>query len=298
MELKALSDVMLTNAVARFAGEKVFLKGETLKDLLKNALVYENLYRNKELFDEFYKKLLWWFDFYRENRENRQEVRRQLEAIALWLEKKVLCGGEPEIVEGEVINYEEEKNLLNLLKVSEFELQSGEIKKKKIKLVGKSKRFIGLRKVAVRNSTFGGDFEVDTQRVEEYESHAQKPELYEVFKENRLTEVVNHFSRKVLEADKEFFADRGYSDIVRRLEDIEAESGERLVRVNYHAGVLPFGAELFIYERIEKGKGRKEEHHLSEIFKAITELGFASELFKETREITVDRHPLGWLMFV
>jgi len=297
MQLKALSDVMLTNAVARFEGGSVALKAETLKDLVKNALIYENLYRNKELFDEFYKKLLWWLEFYRENRENRDEVKRQLSAIALWLEKKVLCGGEPEIVEGEVINYEEEKNLLNLLKVEDFKLTQGEVKKKKIKLVGKAKRFIGLRKVAVKGSTFEGTFEVDQPKVEEYERHAQKPELYGVFKENRLEEVINHFSRKVLEADKEFFADRGYSDIVRRLEDIEAESGERLVRVNYKGGVLPFGAELFAYERIEKGKGRKEEHHLSEIFKTVTELNLSSELFKETREITADRYPLGWLKF-
>ena len=295
MELKALSDVLLTNATARFDDSgKVYLKAETLKDLVKNALIYEQLYRDKELFDEFYKKLLWWLEFYRENKENRPEVKRQLEAIGKWLEKKVLCGGEPEIVKGEVINYDEEKNLLNLLNISDFELK-GEPKRKKIKLVGKAKRFVGVRKVAPKGSSFEGTLEVDTQKVESYESHAEKPPLFEVFKNNTLSEVINHFSRKVLEADKEFFADRGYSDIVRRLEDIEAESGERLMRVNYKGGVLPFGAELFAYERLEKGKGRKEEHHLSEIFETITQEGFASELFKNTREITVDRQPLGWL---
>ena len=143
MQLKALSDVMLTNAVARFEGGSVALKAETLKDLVKNALIYENLYRNKELFDEFYKKLLWWLEFYRENRENRDEVKRQLSAIALWLEKKVLCGGEPEIVEREVINYEEEKNLLNLLKVEDFKLTQGEVKKKKVNYLASKMRGFG-----------------------------------------------------------------------------------------------------------------------------------------------------------
>jgi len=287
--------VLLTNATARFEDSgKVYLKAETLKDLVKNALIYENLYRDKELFDEFYKKLLWWLEFYRENKENRTEVKRQLEAIGKWLEKKVLCGGEPEIVKGEVINYDEEKNLLSLLKVSDFALR-GEPKRKKIKLVGKAKRFVGVRKVASKGSSFEGTFEVDRQKLEDYERHAQKPLLYGVFKNDTLSEVINRFARKVLEADKEFFADRGYSDIVRRLEDIEAESGERLLRVNYKAGILPFGAELFAYERLEKGKGRKEEHHLSEIFETLTKEGFASELFKNTREITVDRQPLGWL---
>ena len=297
MELKALSPVLLTSAVAKFEGEKVLLKEDTLKDLLKEALIYENLRVEKELFDEFYKKLLWWKEFAEENKEDLKEVRRQLEAIALWLEKKVLCGGEPEIVNGEVVNYEEEKNLLNLLKVSDFPLKAGNVSNKKIKLVGKAKRFLGIRKVADVGSVFEGTFEVDRERLNDYERHAQKPTLYGVFKENNLLEVVNRFSLKVLEADKEFFADRGYSDIVRRLEDIEADSNEKLVRVNYKKGILPFGAELFIYERLEKGEGRKEEKHLSEIMQTAYKLARVSELFTQTREITVDRYPIGWLRF-
>ena len=288
---------MLTNATARFEDGKVFLKGETLKELLKNSLIYENLRTNKELFDEFYKKLLWWFDFYKERKEERDEVKRQLEAISLWLEKKVLCGGEPEIVNGEVVNFDEEKNLLNLLKVSDFELIQGEVVKKKVKLVGRAKRFVGLRKFADRNSTFEGTFEVDTQKVEDYEKHAQKPELYSIFKEKLLVEVVNRFSLKVLETDKAFFTDRGYSLVVRRLEEIEAESNEKLVKLNYKEGILPYGAELFILERVETGKGRKEYHHLNEIMVEITALGWSSEIFKETREITTDKEPIGWLNF-
>jgi hypothetical protein len=297
MELKALSPVLLSSAVAKFEGNNVSLKGETLKNLLKEALIYENLREDKKLFDEFYKKLLWWKEFAEENKENLKEVRKQLQAVAFWLEKKVLCGGEPEIVNGEVVNYEEEKNLLNLLKVSDFPLKAGNVFNKKIKLVGKAKRFIGVRKAADVGSVFEGTFEVDNEKLTEYEKHAQKPVLYEVFKENRLLEVVNRFSLKVLEADKEFFADRGYSDIVRRLEDIEADSNEKLVRVNYKGGILPFGAELFIYERIEKGEGRKEEKHLSEIMQTAYKLARVSELFTETREKTVDRYPIGWLRF-
>ncbi len=297
MELKSLSPVMLTNAVAGFENGKVFIKKETLQDLLKNALIYENLRTNKELFDEFYKKLLWWSEFYKEHKEEKEEVKKQLEAISLWLEKKVLCGGELEIVNGEVVNFEEEKNLLNLLKVENFELQNGEVIKKKVKLVGKAKRYLGLRKFADKSSTFGGNFEVDTQKVEEYEKHAQKPELYSLVKENRLVEVVNRFSLKVLETDKAFFTDRGYSIVVKRLEEIEAESQEKLVRLNYKEGILPYGAELFIFERLETSKGRKEYHHLNEIMQEITKLGWASEIFKETREITVDKEPIGWLMF-
>jgi hypothetical protein len=288
---------MLTNAVARFDGDRVAIKGETLKDLVKNALIYENLRTDKELFDEFYKKLLWWLEFYRENKENRQEVRKQLEAISLWLEKKVLCGGEPEIVKGEVINFDEEKNLLRLLEVNDFSLTEGEIVKKKVKLVGRAKRFIGVRKFAERGSNFDGTFEIDQQKVQDYETHANKPAMFEVFKENTLTEVINRFALKVLETDKEFFADRGYSPVVKRLEDIEAESENKLVRINYHAGILPYAAELFAYERIETGKGRKEYHHLNEIFEEITQLGWASEIFKQTREITADRKPIGWLMW-
>lgn len=297
MELKALSPVLLSSAVAKFEDDKVSLKGETLKNLLKEALIYENLKEDKELFDEFYKKLLWWKEFAEENKEKLKEVRKQLEAVALWLEKKVLCGGEPEIVNGEVVNYEEEKNLLNLLKVSDFPLKAGNVSNKKIKLVGKAKRFIGVRKVADVSSVFEGTFEVDNEKLTEYEKHAQKPTLYGVFKENKLLDVVNRFSLKVLEADKEFFADKGYSDIVRRLEDIEADSNEKLVRVNYKEGILPFGAELFIYERIEKGEGRKEEKHLSEIMQTAYNLARVSELFTQTREITVDRYPIGWLRF-
>jgi hypothetical protein len=294
MELRALSPIMLTNAVARFEGERAFLKDETLKELAKNALIYEHLRRDKETFDEFYKKLLWWFEFYKEHKEEREEVKKQLEAIALWLEKKLLCGGEPEIVRGEVINYEEEKNLLNLLSVSDFEL-SGEVVKLKVKLVGRAKRFVGVRKFAAEGSTFRGTFEVDTQKLNDYERHAQKPLTYEVVKENKLREVINRFAFKVLESDKQFFADRGYSKAVRELERIEAEGNGGLLRVNYHAGVLPYAAELFIRERIETSKGRKEYHHLSEIMVEITRLGLASEIFKETRELTVGQKPIGWL---
>jgi len=288
---------MLTNAVAKFENGKVALKNEVFKDLIKNALIYENLRTNKEVFDEFYKKLLWWVDFYKEHKEEKQEVKRQLEAISLWLEKKVLCGGEPEIVDGEVVNYEEAKNLLNLLKVSNFELKTGEVVKKKVKLVGKAKRFIGLRKFANRNSTFEGMLEANSQKMEEYEKHAQKPELFSIVKENRLVEVINRFSLKVLETDKAFFTDRGYSSVVKKLEDIEAESNERLIKLNYKEGILPYGAELFILERIETSKGRKEYSHLNGIMKEITNLGWASEIFNETREITIDREPIGWLMF-
>jgi hypothetical protein len=290
MQLKSLSPVLLTNATSKVVNGETYLKAEALKDLTKNALVYKNLKLNKELFDEFYKKLLWWFE--------EEQTKGQLKAIGTWLEKKVLCGGEPEIVHGEVVNYEEEKNLLNLLNAEDIFVPPEGIEKRKIKLVGKAKRFIGLRKVLKENETIEGTFEVDFQKVENYEKHAQKPELYPLFKENRITEVINEFSLKVLESDKELFADRGYSDIVKILEDIEAESQNRLVRLNYKGGVLPYGAELFCYEQIEKGKGRKEYHHLSEIFRQITDLGFAGEIFKGTREITVDRKPLGWLFFL
>ena len=290
MQLKSLSPVMLTNATSKVANGEVYLKAEALKDLTKNALVYKNLKLNKELFDEFYKKLLWWF--------KEDLTKAQLKAIGIWLEKKVLCGGEPEIVEGRVINYEEKKNLLNLLSVEDIPLPPDSIERKKIKLVGKAKRFIGLRKVLKENTTLEGKFEVDFQKLEEYEKHAQKPELYGIFKENTLTGLINEFSLKVLETDKELFANRGYSDIVKILEDVEADSQNRLVRLNYKGGVLPYGAELFCYEQIEKGKGRKEYHHLSKIFRQITDAGFAGEIFKETREITVDRKPLGWLMFL
>jgi len=288
---------MLTNAVARFENGTPALKAETLKELVKNALVYENLRLDKELFDEFYKKLLWWWDFYRENRENRTEVRRQLEAVALWLEKKVLCGGEPEIVKGEVINFDEEKNLLRLLEVSDFRLGEGELVKKKVKLVGRAKRFVGVRKFAERGSVFEGTFGVSKERTLDYERHAQKPLLFEVFKENRVVEVVNRFSLKVLEADKAFFGDRGYSVAVRWLETVEAESSERLVKLNYKEGILPYGAELFVLERIETGKGRKEYHHLSEIASELALLGWASELLTETRELTVRQEPIGWCAF-
>ncbi|GEM_PF-1888858 len=298
MSLRSLSPILLTNATARFEGDKVFLKAEVLKDLLKNALIYENLREDKELFDEFYKKLMWWKEFYQENKDNLPEVKKQLSLIGTWLEKKVLCGGEPEIVKGEVINFDEKKNLLNLLQVEDFELTQGQIVKKKLKLVGKGKRFIGIRKLADTNSTFEGQFSVDPQKVEEYEKHAQKPRMYEYFKNNTVEEVVDKFSLKVLEADKEFFTDRGYADIVRRLEDIEAESDHRLVRVNYKPGILPFGAELFCYEQIEKRKrGRKEYHHLTEIFELINKLRMAGEIFSQTREITVDKKPIGWLKF-
>jgi len=281
---------MLTNATSKFVNGESYLKAEALKDLTKDALIYKNLKLNKELFDEFYKKLLWWF-----KEDNSKE---QLKVIGTWLEKKVLCGGEPEIVEGRVINYEEKKNLLNLLSVEDIPLPPDSIEKRKIKLVGKAKRFIGLRKVLKENTTLEGKFGVDFQKVEEYEKHAQKPDLYGIFKENTLTGLINELSLKVLETDKELFANRGYSDIVKLLEDIEAESREHLLRLNYKGGVLPYGAELFCYEQIEKGKSRKEYHHLSEIFRRITDLGFGGEIFKQTREITTDRKPLGWLRFL
>ena len=138
--------------------------------------------------------------------------------------------------------------------------------------------------------------EVDADRLNSYEAHANKPLTYEVLKEGRLSEIVNRFALKVLETDKEFFADRGYSKTVRELERIEAESGERLMKVNYHGGILPYAAELFIKERIETAKGRKEYHHLNEIMRVAAELGFASEIFKETRELTVGQKPIGWIM--
>jgi hypothetical protein len=287
---------MLTGALAR-QSPSVALKADALRDLVKNALVYENLRRDKDLFDEFYKKLLWWRDFALDRNNPRDEVKRQLEAISLWLEKKILCGGEPEIVKGEVVNFDEGKNLLNLLSVSDFEMKTGEVSLKKVKLVGRAKRFIGRRRFAERGSSFEGVFKVNKSAVGDYERHAQKPAMFEVFKENRLVEVVNRFSLKVLEADKAFFADRGYATIVRKLEDIEAESGECLVRLNYHAGILPYGAELFIYETVETGKGRKEFHHLSEMANLLVSEGLASEILKETREITADRNPIGWSMW-
>ncbi len=285
---------MLTSAVARFEDGKVYLRAETLKDLVKNALIYENLRTDKELFDEFYKKLLWWSDFYSENRENVAEVKRQLEAIALWLEKKVLCGGEPEIVEGRVVNFDEEKNLLNLLKAEDFLLKEGELVKKKVKLVGRAKRFVGVRKFAEKGSMFEGLLSTDEEKVSSYERHAEKPTLFEVFKNDGLLKVVNRFSLKVLETDKEFFSGGGYSVAVKLLEEIEAESNERLVKLNYKAGTLPYGAELFVYERIETSKGRKEYSHLNRIMEEIASLGWASEIFNRTRELTFRQEPIGW----
>ncbi len=288
---------MLTNAVAKFEDGQIYLRAQTLKDLVKNALIYENLRTDKGLFDEFYKKLLWWSDFYSENRENRQEVKRQLEAISIWLEKKVLCGGEPEIVEGRVVNFDEEKNLLNLLKVEDFLLKEGKVEKRKVKLVGRAKRFVGVRKFAEKGSLFEGTLSVDEEKVSSYERHADKPTLFEVFKNGKLLEAVNRFSLKVLETDKEFFTDGGYSVAVKFLEEIEAESNERLVKLNYKGGILPYGAELFAYERIETSKGRKEYSHLNRIMEEITSLGWASEIFNRTRELTFRQEPVGWCSF-
>jgi len=298
MEIKTLSPLMLTNAVALLKEGLFALKGETLKELLKDALIYETLYQQEEVFDEFHKKLLWWFDFYKEHKEEREETEKQLRAVALWLEKKVLCGGEPEIVKGKVVNYEEEKNLLNLIEVSPFELKEGEVVKKRVKLVGWAKRFLGRRLFAEKESLFEGVFNLDEAKVKDYERHAQKPPLFKLFEAGveGLLDLVNRFGVKVLEADKEFFADRGYSKAVKLLERVEAE-GNRIARVNRAAGILPYGAELFIYERVEKPKGRKEFHHLNEIMKELVKLGWASEIFKETRELTVASEPIGWISF-
>lgn len=290
MELKALSPVLLTGALSKRVKGEFYLKGETLKELLKETFIYHSLKGDKELFDEFYKKLVEWksFEF-----ETEQEEKRELANIGLWLEKKVLCGGEPEIVNGKVVNYEEEKNLLNLFKISDFSLQ-GEVKKLKVKLVGRIKRFVGVRFTALEGSTFSGEFEIEG--LEEYERHAQKPFIYPQIKEGKVGQLLTKFALKVLETDKELFADFGYSSAVKYLEEIEAQTlDQNLFRVNYKGGILPYGAELFCYELVETGKGRKEYHHLSEIFTYLTQKGLSGEIFSQTRELVAGK-PIGWLL--
>ena len=119
--------------------------------------------------------------------------------------------------------------------------------------------------------------------------------MFEVFEKNDIYGVINRFSLKVLEADKAFFTDNGYSQTVKRLEDMEAESGNNLLRINLLEGVLPYGAELFAYERIETSKGRKEYVHLNGIFQKIRDYGWSSEIFKGTREVVLGGEPIGWL---
>jgi len=289
MELKSLSPILLTPEVARIDSQGAVLKGEAIKDLVKNALIYGLLRKDKELFDEFYKKLLWWKDFYGENKENRPELLRQLKAIALWLEKKVLCGGEPEIVNGEVINFDEKKNLLNFVKAGDFVLKEGKVEEEKVKLVGRVKKFLKPQKGVSKGSTFEGELSVDESYKELNEPSPAAEYL------DNLAETLNRYSLKILEIDKAFFADRGYSKTVRRLEDIEAESGDRLWKINVEEGVLPYAVEVFAYERLETPKGRKEYLHLGEIFEILTAERWTGDIFKEVRKISPDGYPFGWL---
>ena len=289
MELKSLSPILLTPEVARVDSQGAVLKGEAIKDLVKNALIYGLLRKDKELFDEFYKKLLWWKDFYGENKENRPELLRQLKAIALWLEKKVLCGGEPEIVNGEVINFDEKKNLLNFVKAGDFVLKEGKVEEQKVKLVGRVKKFLKPQKGVSKGSTFEGELSVDESYKE-----LNEPSLAAEYLDN-LAETLNRYSLKILEIGKAFFADRGYSKTVRRLEDIEAESGDRLWKINVEEGVLPYAVEVFAYERLETPKGRKEYLHLGEIFEILTAERWTGDIFKEVRKISPDGYPFGWL---
>ena len=253
-------------------------------------MIYTRLREDKKLFDEFYKKLLWWKEFYDENKENRKEVLRQLKAIGTWLEKKVFCGGEPEIVNGEVVNFDEKKNLLNFVKVSDFVLREGKVMEKAPKVVGERKKILKPIKVASKGAIFEGRLEID----ESYKGLKNPSPVADYLKAEKLTELLNRFSIKVLEVDKEFFVEGGYAKTLKVLEEIEAESGDRLWKINFEEGVLPFGAEIFVYERLETPKGRKEYHHLNEIFKILSSEGWAGEVFSNTRKISPEGYPFGW----
>ncbi|RTZ59773.1 MAG: hypothetical protein DSZ31_03295, partial [Gammaproteobacteria bacterium] len=238
----------------------------------------------------FYKKLLWWKEFCDENKENRDEVLRQLKAIGTWLEKKIFCGGEPEIVNGEVVNFDEKKNLLNFVKVCDFVLREGEVTEKAPKVVGKVKKTLKPVKVASKGSLFEGKLEID----ESYKELKNPSPVADYLKVEKLTEVLNRFSLKVLEVDKEFFVESGYGKTLKVLEEIEAESQGRLLKINSDEGVLPLGAEIFVYERLETPKGRKEYHHLNEVFKIVSSEGWAGEVFSQIRKISPEGYPFGW----
>jgi len=279
MELKILSPVLLTGENSEREKGEYYLKEEFLKETVKEVLLYFALKESGEIFDQFYKKLLKLF-------EDRREGGVSL--ASLWLEKKVLCGGEPEIAHGKVVNYNEEKNVLKLLKFSNFKLE-GKTERVRVKQAGKPKRYIGIRLAATEGS-FKGDFEI--AGLEKYENFPEKPFPFEAIRDGKIGEVLNLFFRKLLEMDKEFYADFGYSGAVKFLEELEAEG--QLLRLNFKKGLSPFGVELFCYELLETAKGRKELHHLSEILSYLRSKGLGGEIISQIR-LLVSGKPVGWV---
>jgi predicted MPP superfamily phosphohydrolase len=300
-KLKALSPLQITKKYFRQEGEKLFISAALFREIGKNSLIYEAIKRDKDLFNLFYKKLLAWRNIYLEKKKEyeknekkfKEELQKHLKAVAIWLEKTVLCGGMPEIVEYEVVNYDEKKNVLNAVVISDFEMIEGNISEKKVKIVGERKKVLGLRKLVERESIFEGKLQIDEENFKALEEISDSPAL-QILKEKDIENLINHFSIKQMERDKEILVDRGYSDIVKLLEDIEADSEGKLVKINYREGLLPLGAELWIYELIEKGKGRKEFHYLNEIMQLISTVDGLGDIFTNERKITIDRKPIGW----